>query len=220
MKLILDTADVEALKRLNNILSLDGLTTNPTIITRSGKDFNVVINEIIDILSPEQLLFIQVLATEVDDMVKEATYINNLRPNTYAKIPCSVNGLIAIKKCKALGLKVLATAIYSPEQALMAAKNGADCLAPYVNRMCNNGDGIEAVKDLQKMLENYHLNAYILAASFKNVNQVHELFKAGIEAVTLPVDVCENLYLNPYTDAAIATFTSDWEKAYKRKSLI
>ena len=220
MKFILDTADTAAIKRFNEILTIDGVTTNPSIITKSGKDFDVVVKEIIDILDIEQKLFIQAVSTTCEGIVEEAKYICNLREkNTYVKIPVTHEGLKAIKECKKLGFPVLATAIYTAEQGFLAAKSGADCLAPYVNRMCNFGDGVQDVIDLNEMLKVHNLNTYIVAASFKNVRQVHDLIKAGIESVTVPVDVCENMMSHPATDTAVEGFTNDWKKAYGRTTL-
>ena len=147
MELILDTADVAAIKELNDLLTVTGVTTNPSIITKSKKPFDQVVKEIIDILSEDQKLFIQVLATTCDEIVEEAKYICSLRKkNMYVKIPVTHEGLKAIKKCKKLGLGVLATAIYTADQAFLAALSGADYLAPYVNRMDNFCDVVENVK--------------------------------------------------------------------------
>lgn len=220
MELILDTADVAAIKNLNELLTLTGVTTNPTIITKSGKTFETVVNEIIEILNKDQKLFIQVLATTCDEIVEEAKYICSLRKkNMFVKIPVTHEGLKAIKKCKALGLGVLATAIYSADQAFLAALSGADYLAPYVNRMDNFGDGLENVKDLIQMINVNHLDSKVIAASFKNTKQVHQLLVAGIQAVTIPVDVAYNLIDHPGTESAVETFTNDWVKAYGRKTL-
>ncbi len=215
MELILDTADVAAIKELNDLLTVTGVTTNPSIITKSKKPFDQVVKEIIDILSEDQKLFIQVLATTCDEIVEEAKYICSLRKkNMYVKIPVTHEGLKAIKKCKKLGLGVLATAIYTADQAFLAALSRADYLAPYVNRMDNFGDGVENVKELIQMLEKNHMDTKVVAASFKNTKQVHQLLVAGIQAVTIPVDVAFHMIDHPGTDSAVKTFTDDWKKAY------
>ncbi|MEG2801233.1 MAG: transaldolase family protein, partial [Longicatena sp.] len=188
MELILDTADTQAIKELNELLCIQGVTTNPTIITKSGKPFDEVVKEIIAILNENQKLFIQVVSTTCDEMVEEARYICSLRPkNMVVKIPVTNEGYKAIKKCKALGLEVLATAIYTSQQAFLAALSGADYLAPYVNRMDNYGDGVLDVIDLLAMLKNANMQTKVIAASFKNTQQVHSLLVAGIQAITLPV---------------------------------
>lgn len=220
MELILDTADVKEIKKLNELLTIEGVTTNPTIITKSGKDFDTVVKEIIDVLDENQKFFIQVVSTTCEDIVEEAKYICSLREkNMYAKIPVSHEGLKAIKKCKKLGLGVLATAIYTSDQAFLAALNGADYLAPYVNRMENYGDGIKEVKDLIEMLKVNNMNTKVIAASFKNKKQVHELIVSGIQAVTVPIDVAYAMINHPGTEIAINEFNENWEKAYNRKTL-
>ena len=221
MELILDTADLEAIRELNDLYAVDGVTTNPTIITKSGKSFEEIRDGLMEILSPEQKLFIQVVATDFDGIMAEARYICSLRPeNTYVKIPVTRDGMRAIKACKAEGIGVLATAIYSASQGFMAAKNGADYLAPYVNRMCNLGDGVGEVVRLQAMLEQAKLPTKILAASFKNVEQVNELLENGIEAVTIPVDVAFNMLDIPSTPMAVDDFTRNWQAAYGRTTLL
>ena len=221
MELILDTADLDEIKKLGAMLSVDGVTTNPTIITKSGKSFEEIRDGLMEILSPEQKLFIQVVATDFDGIMAEARYICSLRPeNTYVKIPVTRDGMRAIKACKAEGMGVLATAIYSASQGFMAAKNGADYLAPYVNRMCNLGDGVGEVVRLQAMLEQAKLPTKILAASFKNVEQVNELLENGIEAVTIPVDVAFNMLDIPSTPMAVDDFTRNWQAAYGRTTLL
>ena len=154
MEFILDTADLEAVKQLDELLTIEGVTTNPSIITKSGKTPEQVIKEFVEYLRPEQKFFVQVVSTDYEQMLEEARYICSLRPkNTYVKIPVTHNGYKAIKQLKSEGLGVLATAIYSADEAFLAAMNGADYLAPYVNRMCNYGDGIGQVLDLLQMLE-------------------------------------------------------------------
>lgn len=220
MEFILDTADASAIKDVNEILTVVGVTTNPTIITKSGKPFDVAVKEILDILSKDQKMFIQVIASTCDEIVEEAKYICSLRKkNMYVKIPVTHEGLKAIKKCKALGLGVLATAIYTAEQAFLAALSGADYLAPYVNRMDCFGDGVGTVKDLMKMIEANHMETKVIAASFKNTKQVHELLAAGIQAVTVPVDIAYKMMDHPGTEDAVATFESDWKEAYNLTSL-
>lgn len=220
MELILDTADVKAIQEINELLTIEGVTTNPTIITKSGKDFQTTINDILNVLSDEQKLFIQVVSTTCDEIVKEAQYICSLRQkNMYVKIPVTHEGLKAIKKCKALGLGVLATAIYTSDQAFLAALNGADYLAPYVNRMENYGDGIQEVKDLIEMLKVNQMPTKVIAASFKNKKQVHELIVAGIQSVTIPIDVAYAMMDHPGTQNAVLEFSDHWNQAFQRKTL-
>lgn len=220
MELIIDTADVQAIKEINELLTVTGVTTNPTIITKSNKEPEVVIKEIADVLDEDQLFFIQAVATDFDGIMKEAKEISQIRPkNMYVKIPVTRDGLKAIKECKKLGIHTLATAIYSADEAFLAAMNGAEYLAPYVNRMCNYGDGVQEVKDLIEMLKVNNLPSKIVATSFKNTYQAHELIKAGIQAETLPPDVIMNMVDHPGTKIAVGEFTMNWQKAYHRTTL-
>ncbi len=222
MEFILDTADLEAVKQLDELLTIEGVTTNPSIITKSGKTPEQVIKEFVEYLRPEQKFFVQVVSTDYEQMLEEARYICSLRPkNTYVKIPVTHNGYKAIKQLKSEGLGVLATAIYSADEAFLAAMNGADYLAPYVNRMCNYGDGIGQVLDLLQMLETQGFeNTKVIAASFKNVEQVHALIAAGIQSVTVPPEVVFTMIDHPGTKIAVDEFSTAWREAYGRDTLL
>ena len=220
MEVIIDTADINEIKELDSLLNVAGVTTNPTIITRSGKTPEVALKEIIDYLRPDQKLFVQVVSTDYDGVMAEARKINALRPeNTYAKIPVSPAGLKACKDAKAEGLNVLSTSVYSSEQGFLAAVNGADYIAPYTNRMSNYGDGIQQVKDLIEMLRVQGLDSKVMAASLHNTNQVHELIKAGIQAITFPPAVLHAMIDHHGTQIAVDEFSASWEKAYGRNEL-
>ena len=222
MEFILDTADLETVKQLDELLTIEGVTTNPSIITKSGKTPEQVIKEFVEYLRPEQKFFVQVVSTDYEQMLEEARYICSLRPkNTYVKIPVTHNGYKAIKQLKSEGLGVLATAIYSADEAFLAAMNGADYLAPYVNRMCNYGDGIGQVLDLLQMLETQGFeNTKVIAASFKNVEQVHTLIAAGIQSVTVPPEVVFTMIDHPGTKIAVDEFSAAWHEAYGRDTLL
>ena len=222
MEFIMDTADLEAVKQLDELLTIEGVTTNPSIITKSGKTPEQVIKEFVEYLRPEQKFFVQVVSTDYEQMLEEARYICSLRPkNTYVKIPVTHNGYKAIKQLKSEGLGVLATAIYSADEAFLAAMNGADYLAPYVNRMCNYGDGIGQVLDLLQMLETQGFeNTKVIAASFKNVEQVHALIAAGIQSVTVPPEVVFTMIDHPGTKIAVDEFSVAWREAYGRDTLL
>ena len=220
MEVIIDTADINEIKELDSLLNVAGVTTNPTIITRSGKTPEVALKEIIDYLRPDQKLFVQVVSTDYDGIMAEARKINALRPeNTYAKIPVSPAGLKACKDAKAEGLNVLSTSVYSSEQGFLAAVNGADYIAPYTNRMSNYGDGIQQVADLIEMLAVQGLDTKVMAASLHNTNQVHELILAGIQAITFPPAVLNTMIDQPGTVGAVHDFTASWEKNYGRTTL-
>ncbi len=219
MELFLDTADAQAVKELSETLTIAGVTTNPTIITRSGKTLERVIDEMCKTLAPSQKSFFQVIATDFDGILEETRRICALRENAYAKIPVTPAGLKAIKAAKAEGLNVLATAIYSADQAFLAAMNGADYLAPYVNRMCNYGDGVGQVADLVNMLAINGLPSKICAASFKNTEQVHDVICVGAQSVTVAPDIVWTMVKHPGTGIAVEEFGAAWESSFGRRTM-
>ena len=208
MELILDSSDVEKIKESNDQLTITGVTTSPTIITKSGKEVEMLIKELCYILSEDQLLFVQVVKTYYEGIMEKAKKISSLREkNILVQIPVTHDGLKAIKECKKIGIRTLATAIYTAYQAFLAAMNSAEYLAPYVNRMDNYTDGIAQVKDLLEMLEINHMTSKVVAASFKNTFQVHELICFGIQAVTIPCDVAYSMIDHPGTKIVVDEFT-------------
>lgn len=219
MELIIDSSNIEQIKELNDLLTITGVTTNPTILTKSGREAMDVVKDLCEVLSEDQLLFIQTVQTSFEGIMEEAKMISSIRnKNVYVKIPVTHEGLRAIKECKKLGIHTLATAIYTADQAFLAAMNGAEYLAPYTNRMCNYGDGVQDVKDLIEMLRVNHMPAKVIAASFKNTYQVHELIKAGIQAVTVPCDVLYQMIDHPGTKIAVGEFSVNWQRAYNRNT--
>ena len=219
MELIIDSSNIEQIKELNDLLTITGVTTNPTILTKSGREAMDVVKDLCEVLSEDQLLFIQTVQTSFEGIMEEAKMISSIRnKNMYVKIPVTHEGLRAIKECKKLGIHSLATAIYTADQAFLAAMNGAEYLAPYTNRMCNYGDGVQDVKDLIEMLRVNHMPAKVIAASFKNTYQVHELIKAGIQAVTVPCDVLYQMIDHPGTKIAVGEFSVNWQRAYNRNT--
>lgn len=219
MELIIDSSNIEQIKELNDLLTITGVTTNPTILTKSGREAMNVVKDLCEVLSEDQLLFIQTVQTSFEGIMEEAKMISSIRnKNMYVKIPVTHEGLRAIKECKKLGIHTLATAIYTADQAFLAAMNGAEYLAPYTNRMCNYGDGVQDVKDLIEMLRVNHMPAKVIAASFKNTYQVHELIKAGIQAVTVPCDVLYQMIDHPGTKIAVGEFSVNWQRAYNRNT--
>lgn len=219
MELIIDSSNIEQIKELNDLLTITGVTTNPTILTKSGREAMDVVKDLCEVLSEDQLLFIQTVQTSFEGIMEEAKMISSIRnKNMYVKIPVTHEGLRAIKECKKLGIHTLATAIYTADQAFLAAMNGAEYLAPYTNRMCNYGDGVQDVKDLIEMLRVNQMPAKVIAASFKNTYQVHELIKAGIQAVTVPCDVLYQMIDHPGTKIAVGEFSVNWQRAYNRNT--
>ena len=221
MEFFIDSADIEAIRELVAFLPIDGVTTNPTILTKSGKDPEQVFAELCETLTEDQKIIAQVVSPDYDSILAEARKIASIRSgkNIVVKIPVTHEGLRAIPAVKAMGIKVLATGIYSPDQAFWAAKAGADYLAPYVNRMCNYGDGVGQVIELVQTLAQYGIAAKVCAASFKNVDQVHQLLAAGVPAITVNPDTIRDMVDHPGTAIAMDEFCANWQKAYGRTTL-
>ena len=219
---ILDTADLAAIKHCNEFYPLAGVTTNPSIISKENTEFWGLVKEIRSIIGKDKMLHVQTVQTEASKMVEEAKLLKKeLGGDFYVKIPIGEEGLKATKELKKLGIGVTMTAIFTPAQALIAAKAGASFVAPYVNRLDNIlGDGTEVVAQIVEQLEIYDLDCKVLAASFKNAEQVHKCALAGCHSVTVTADVLKALITHPMTDAAIEGFEKDWNKAFGDKTIL
>lgn len=223
MQYILDTADVNYIKKAIDLYPIEGVTTNPTIIAKEKRDFKSIIKDIREVIGKEKMLHVQCISLKAEDMVKEALYINELvGENIYVKIPVIPEGIKAIKLLKKQDIKTTATAIFTPQQALMAAIAGADYVAPYVNRLDNiSGDGVRVVSEIVQLFNINNLNTKVLAASFKNVEQVHKVCLTGAHSVTVNKDLFEKLIKHPLTDWSVETFIKDWHQQYgENKNLI
>ena len=191
MLYILDTADLNAIRHVNEFYPLDGVTTNPSIIAKEKTDFLKLVKEIRNIIGEDKMLHVQTTAKKAEDIVSEAKMLKEiLGGEFYIKVPIDEEGLKATKILSEIGIPVTMTAIFTPAQALMAAKAGADYVAPYVNRLDNIiGDGCDVVAEITAELENYGLDCMVLAASFKNAEQVHKCALSGCQCVTVTDDV-------------------------------
>ena len=212
MRLLIDDANVEKVKKVWNLYPCDGVTTNPSILAKSGKKPYDVLKELRDIVGVNGALHVQVVSEDAEGMMKEAKVIREaLGADTYVKIPTTPQGLKAMKALAADGVNITATAIYTAMQAFLAAKAGAKYTAPYINRIDNFGyNGVQVAMDIQDIFENNNLPCEVLAASFKNSQQVLELTKYGIGAATVAVDVIEGFIKNKAIDAAIEVFNEDF----------
>ena len=219
---ILDTADIEAIKHCNEFYPLAGVTTNPSIISKENTDFWKLVKEIRSIIGEEKMLHVQTVQTKADKIVEEAKLMKKeLGGELFVKIPIGEEGLKATMELKKLGIGVTMTAIFTPAQALIAAKAGASFVAPYVNRLDNIiGDGTEVVAQIVELLENYDLDCKVLAASFKNAEQVHKCALYGCHSVTVSADIMKTLISHPMTDAAIDGFEKDWKRVYGDKTIL
>lgn len=218
---ILDTADLAAIKHCNEFYPLAGVTTNPSIIAKEKTDFWKLVKEIRNIIGEEKMLHVQTTQKEAAKMVEEAKLLKEeLKGNFYVKIPIGEEGLKATMELKKLGIGVTMTAIFTPAQALMAAMAGASFVAPYVNRLDNIlGDGTEVVAEIVKQFKLYGSECKVLAASFKNAEQVHKCASAGCHSVTVTADILKLVISHPMTDAAVAGFDKDWIDTYGNQTI-
>ena len=221
MEYILDTADIEAIRHCNEFYPLSGVTTNPSIIAKQNGDFWEIVKDIRAIIGPDKLFFAQTVQTKAEKIIEEAVLMNEKSGGDFCvKIPICEEGLKATMELKKRGVKVLMTAIFTPAQALIAAKAGADYVAPYVNRLDNIiGDGCEVVAQIVEQFAIYDLPCKVLAASFKNAEQVHKCALAGCDCVTITADILKAVITHPMTDAAIAGFEKDWQGVYGDKTI-
>lgn len=213
MKLIIDDANIAAIKRLYGYYPIDGVTTNPSILAKSGRQPFDVLKEIRAFIGQDAELHVQAVAKTAEGMLADAERIRaELGANTYVKIPSVPEGFKAMKALKAMGANVTATAVYTPMQAYIAARCGADYAAPYINRIDNMGyDGIAVAKSIHDIFKANGLPCEVLAASFKNSQQVLELCKYGIGAATIAPDVIDGLVKNAAITSAVDAFVADFE---------
>ena len=212
MKFIIDDADIAKIKDIYNTFAVDGVTTNPSILAKSGRQPYEVLTEIREFIGPAEL-HVQVIAPDAEGMVRDGhRIVEVLGKNTYVKVPTTKEGLRAMKMLHGEGIRVTATAIYTRMQAFLAAKAGADYAAPYVNRIDNlGGDGVKTAQDIHDIFRKNGLNCQVLAASFKNSQQVQELCEYGIGAATISPDVIEALIKNDSVTMAVEAFVKDFE---------
>ena len=213
MKLLIDDADISKIKKLYDLYPVDGVTTNPSILAKCGRAPFEVLREIREFIGKDAELHVQVLSAKAEDMVKEGKYIaEQLGKNTFIKVPSIPEGFKAMRILKGEGYNITATAIYTPMQAYLAAKSGADYAAPYINRIDNLGaNGVESAKAIQDIFDAGSFKCEILAASFKNSQQVQELCEYGVGAATVAPDVIEGLVKNACVTMAVADFVKDFE---------
>jgi TalC/MipB family fructose-6-phosphate aldolase len=217
-ELYLDSADLGQIARFGASLPVHGITTNPSILARSGIGLAELLPKVAGILGDKAVIHVQVVGESADTMVREALRLQELPYRIVVKVPVTEIGLAAIKQMKARHIPVLATAIYSVQQGFLAALSGADYLAPYVNRIDAIGaNGTGVVADLQALLDRHRLGSRLLPASFKNTQQVLEVLKAGVGAITLPPEIAAELFSHPAVQPAVNRFTEDWQAVFGQK---
>ena len=211
MKFFVDTADTAAIAELNDLGMVDGVTTHPSLILKSGRDILEVTKEICGIVSGP--VSAEVVALEPDAMIAEGRRLAEIAPNITVKLPLTWAGLKACKVLTGEGHLVNVTLCFSVSQALLAAKAGATFISPFIGRLDDvNLDGMDLIRDIRQVYDNYDFRTEILAASIRSVNHVSEAALAGADVMTAPPEVIRKLASHPLTDAGLAQFLKDWEK--------
>ena len=211
MKFFVDTADVDAIRELNDLGMVDGVTTNPSLILKSGRDILEVTRAICDIV--EGPVSAEVVALEADAMIAEGRKLAGIAPNIAVKLPLTWDGLKACKVLSGEGKMVNVTLCFSANQALLAANAGATFISPFIGRLDDLAlDGVELIEDIRTIYDNYGFETQILAASIRSVNHVLDVARIGADVMTAPPEVIRKLAMHPLTDAGLAQFMRDWEK--------
>ena len=214
MKFFIDTADVNEIKEANALGLVDGVTTNPSLIAKSGRKFEEVIKEITSIVDGP--ISAEVISLDHDGMVKEAGKLAKIHKNIVIKLPMTAEGLKATKTLTAKGIKTNVTLIFSPLQALLAAKAGATYVSPFVGRLDDiSQDGMGIIEQIRTILDNYCYETEIIVASVRNPIHVLDSALIGADVATIPFSVMMQLAKHPLTDAGIKKFLEDWEKVPK-----
>lgn len=212
MKFFLDTADIAAITELNDLGMVDGVTTNPSIIAKSGRNILEVTKEICDIVSGP--VSAEVVATEADQMIAEGRKLAKIADNIAVKLPLTWDGLKACKVLTGEGNMVNVTLCFSPNQALLAAKAGATFISPFIGRLDDlNLDGLELIEDIRTIYDNYGYETQILAASIRTANHMSECAKIGADVATAPPSVIKAMANHMLTDKGLAAFLEDARKA-------
>jgi transaldolase len=214
MKFFIDTADVKEIREANELGLVDGVTTNPSLIAKSGRRFEEVIKEITEIVDGP--ISAEVVSLEHDGMIAEATELVKIHQNIVIKLPMTPEGLKATKTLSARGIKTNVTLIFTPMQALLAAKAGATYVSPFVGRLDDiSQDGMGIIEEIRTIFDNYGYDAQIIVASIRNPIHVLNSALMGADICTIPYSVMLQLAKHPLTDAGIKKFLEDWEKVPK-----
>jgi transaldolase len=211
MKFFVDTADVKEIRELNDLGLLDGVTTNPSLILKSGGNIAEVTREICGIV--EGPVSAEVVATEYAQMMREADVLSKIADNICIKVPLTLDGLKACKAITGDGRKVNVTLCFSANQALLAAKAGATFISPFIGRIDDMGiDGMELIAEIRTIYDNYDFRTEILAASIRTVNHVKQAAIIGADVATVPPATLRALVKHPLTDKGLEAFLADWAK--------
>lgn len=211
MKIFLDSANLESIKRYNDMGLLDGITTNPSLLSKEGGDPQKTMDEICRIIKGDVSL--EVVATDYEGMMEEGIRLRKYGQNVVVKCPMTPEGLKACKALTAEGIPVNVTLVFSPNQAVLAAKAGAKYVSPFIGRLDDIGkDGLHLIREIRQIFQNYRFSTQILVASIRHPMHVVEAAKIGADVVTLPPAVLGKMLKHPLTDIGLKNFLADWEK--------
>ena len=211
MKFFIDTANIQEIKKAASWGILDGVTTNPSLAAKEGRDFIELVKEICSVVPGP--VSAEVVSTTTEEMVKEGRELSRIAKNITVKIPCIAAGIPAIKALSSEGIAINTTLIFSPTQALLAAKAGAAYVSPFVGRLDDiSFVGMDVVRQIRTIFDNYDFPTQILAASIRNPVHVVEAAMAGADIATMPFAVIEALVRHPLTDVGLKKFLDDWQK--------
>ncbi|MDE1845507.1 MAG: fructose-6-phosphate aldolase [Thaumarchaeota archaeon] len=214
MKIFLDTANISAIKMYNDMGLVDGITTNPSLMAKEGGDPQKVMEEIVQIVKGDVSL--EVLSMETNGMLEEGRRLRKYGNNVVVKCPLTPEGLKACKILTSENIPVNVTLCFSVNQAILAAKAGAKYVSPFIGRLDDNGqDGMNLIREMHQVFENYKFSTQILVASVRHPMHVVEAAKIGADVVTLPPDVLGKMLKHPLTDTGLKNFLADWEKLKK-----
>jgi transaldolase len=210
MQFFADTAEIEDIKKLHEMGLLDGITTNPSLIAKSGRQFKEVIKEICGVVPGP--VSAEVASTDFDSIMNEAHVLAKLADNVVVKVPLTIDGLKACKKLNSEGIKTNVTLCFSPNQALLAAKCGATYISPFIGRLDDiNLEGMELIEQIRQIYDNYNFTTQILAASIRSPNHVTQAALAGADVATIPPAVIYKLADHPLTKSGLEQFVKDWK---------
>lgn len=211
MKFFIDTANIDQIKEINDLGIIDGVTTNPSLISKENKKFEDIIKEISDVVDGP--ISAEVISTEYEGMIKEARELVKINENIVIKIPMTKDGLKAVKTLSKEGIKTNVTLIFSINQALLAAKAGASYVSPFLGRLEDIGvNGLDLIEDLVSIFYEYDIDTEIIAASLRSTKHVEDVAKLGAHIATIPYEVFYKMMYHPLTDIGIEKFLQDWNK--------
>jgi transaldolase len=214
MKIFLDTANIESIKKYNDMGLVDGITTNPTLLSKEKGNPAEIMRQIAKIVKGPVSL--EVVGTTMAEMIEEAHRLKKYGQNVVVKIPMIPDGLKAVKKLKEEGIETNVTLIFSANQAILAAKAGAAYVSPFIGRLDDAGqEGMAIIREIVQIFRNYQFDTNVLVASIRHPLHVIEAGKIGAQVVTLPPDILGKMLAHPLTDKGLSAFLSDWEKVKK-----